>query len=327
MAFGVRIDAGGEGATGQVHFALEPGNGLLCPGAEQRLAGGTPGAGEERNELGVVVKHLLEMWHEPAGVGGVAGEAATDVVADAALADVAKRGEHDVSVARVAGAIGRAPQELEQAGLGEFGRAVGAAVDGVHEAQQALRRLIEQGAVEGDGGAGAGGGEMGHQRRRIQSDGLGFGAIDVGDFAQHVDEGRAAVAGGLGEIGATPDGSAVGGEEHGERPAALLAGGMESGHVDLVDVGALLTIDLDVHEKLVHDRGSFRVFEAFVGHDMAPMTGGIADGEENGLVGGFGLGERGGPPGAPMDGVVLVLKQIGAGFVAEEIFAHRCDPG
>ncbi len=310
-----------------MHFAFKPGNGLLDSGPEQRLAGAAPGAGEERNELGVVVKHFFEMRDEPARVGGVAGEAAADVVADAALADAAKRGEHDSTVARVAGAVGRAPQELEQAGLWELGRAVGTAVDGVHEAQQALRRLIEQRAIEGSAGAGGGGGEMCHQRRRIQGDGLGLGAIDVGDFAQYIDECRAAVAGGLGEVGTAPDGSAVRRQEHGERPAALLAGGVEGGHVDLVDVGALLTIDLDVHEKLVHDRGGFRVFEAFMGHDMAPVAGGIADGEKDGLVGGFGLGQGGRAPGTPVDGVVLVLEKIGTGFVAEEIFAHRSDLG
>lgn len=34
------------------------------------------------------------------------------------------------------------------------------------------------------------------------------------------------------------------------------------------------------------------------------------------------LGERCGSPGAPMDGVVLVLEEVRAGFMAEEVFAH-----
>ena len=37
-----------------------------------------------RDEQGVVVEHLLEVRHEPAGVGAVAGEAAAEVVVDAA---------------------------------------------------------------------------------------------------------------------------------------------------------------------------------------------------------------------------------------------------
>ena len=102
---------------------------------------------------------------------------------------------------------------------------------------------------------------------------------------------------------------------------------MQGRHIDLVDVGTLLAVDLDVHEKLVHDRGGCGVLEAFVSHDMAPMAGGIADGEKDGLVGGLGLGQRCRAPGTPMDGVVLVLEEIGAGFVAEEIFAHRSDLG
>jgi hypothetical protein len=49
-------------------------------------------------------------------------------------------------------------------------------------------------------------------------------------------------------------------------------------HVDLIDVGALLAIDLNVHEKFIHHGGSRPILETFVRHDVAPMAGCITDG-------------------------------------------------
>ena len=102
---------------------------------------------------------------------------------------------------------------------------------------------------------------------------------------------------------------------------------MERRHVDLVDVGTFFTVDLDVHEKLVHDRSGCGIFEAFMGHDMAPMAGGIANGEKDGPVGGLRRGERGRTPRTPMDGIVLVLEEVGAGFVTEQVFGHVVQGG
>ena len=95
---------------------------------------------------------------------------------------------------------------------------------------------------------------------------------------------------------------------------------MEGGHVDLVDVGALFAVDLYIHEQIVHDRCSVGVFEALMGHHMAPVTGCVADGEENGPVGALRLGERRRAPWPPGDGVVLVLEQIGADLGGETVW-------
>ena len=89
----------------------------------------------------------------------------------------------------------------------------------------------------------------------------------------------------------------------------------------MVDVGALLPIDLDVHEELVHDGGRCRILEALMRHHMAPMAGGIADREQNGAVAAFRLGEGLRTPFPPVDGVVAMLEQIGAGGSGEAV--HR----
>ena len=140
---------------------------------------------------------------------------------------------------------------------------------------------------------------------------------------EDIDERRAAVARGLREIGAAPDRLAAGRQEHGQRPAALLAERMQRRHVDLVDVGTLLAVDLDVDEQAVHHRRGRVVLEALVGHDVAPVAGGVADREQDRLVVARGLGERRLAPRAPVDRVVLVLEQVRARLVAEQVFGHR----
>ena len=114
------------------------------------------------------------------------------------------------------------------------------------------------------------------------------------DRFQHLHESRAAVARLLREIGAAPERLGVRRQEHGERPAALLAGGAQCGHVDLVDVRPLLAIDLDVDVEPVHHLGDLVVFEALMRHDVAPVAGGVADGEQDRPVELACFGERSG---------------------------------
>ena len=68
------------------------------------------------------------------------------------------------------------------------------------------------------------------------------------------------------------------------------------------------------------------VLEALVRHDVAPVAGGVADREQDRLVGALGFGERLRPPRPPIDRIVLVLEQIGTRLVGEAVFvrARRC---
>ena len=97
---------------------------------------------------------------------------------------------------------------------------------------------------------------------------------------------------------------------------------MQRAHVDGVDVGPLLAVDLDVHEQVVHHAGRRVVLEALVRHDVAPVAGGIADRQQDRLAGALGLGQGLRSPGPPVDGVVLVLQEIGARLLAETVLAH-----
>jgi hypothetical protein len=121
------------------------------------------------------------------------------------------------------------------------------------------------------------------------------------------------------KIGAAPKGLAFGRQKHGQRPSALLAERMKRSHVDVIDIRPLLAINLDVHEELVHHRGGSRVLEAFMGHDMTPMAGRVADGEQNRLLQLPSLLQRHRRPHAPMHRVARVLQEIWAGRLTKFI--------
>ncbi len=157
------------------------------------------------------------------------------------------------------------------------------------------------------------------ERRAILLDLLRLVAEQPRYFTQHVDEGRFAVARVFWKIGAAPDRLAVRRQKHGQGPAAVLAQMMQRRHIDLVDVGPLLAIDFDIDEELVHDARGCVILKAFMRHDVAPMAGRIADREQDRLVVLFGRGQRVRSPGPPIDRVVLVLQQIGAGLVGETV--------
>ncbi len=110
-----------------------------------------------------------------------------------------------------------------------------------------------------------------------------------------------------------------GSQEHRQRPAAAPADDAKRGHVDVIDVGPFLAIHLDANEVLVQDLGHFLVGERFLLHDVAPVTGAVADGQENELFLFLGLLERLRPPGIPVDRVVGVLQEIGAAFLGKPV--------
>ena len=66
-------------------------------------------------------------------------------------------------------------------------------------------------------------------------------------------------------------------------------------------------------------RGGVRVLEGFVRHDVAPVAGGVADREQDGLVRRPRLGQRRLAPGPPVHRVVGVLEQVGRGGEAEQV--------
>ncbi|MDF2689870.1 MAG: hypothetical protein K0Q80_2836, partial [Microvirga sp.] len=93
-------------------------------------------------------------------------------------------------------------------------------------------------------------------------------------------------------------------------------------HIDMVHIGPLLPIHLDIHVELVHHRCHVGVLEALMRHYVTPMAGGIADGDQHRLVQTPRLGQGIRSPFPPMDRIVLVLQEIGRAGIREAI--HRC---
>ena len=125
------------------------------------------------------------------------------------------------------------------------------------------------------------------------------------------------------EVGAARERPQVGREEDRHGPAAVAADHLDGGHVDLVEIGALLTVHLDAHEMLVEDGGDALILERLVFHDVAPVAGAVADGEEERAVELAGAGDGLLAPGIPIDGVVGVLAQVGAALLREAVGEAR----
>ena len=306
------------------HLAPEPFHRLGGALAEQRLAAPAIGQRQHLQELGVVVEHLLEMRHEPALVDRIAREAAAEVVVDAALADALERVLDQLEEALVAGAQPRPPDQLVERRIGEFRRAAKPAVGRIERAADPLGQPVELGRADHHLALRPGLMRQPlHQGVAVLADFVRLLAKQPRNLAQHVGEGRPAVARGLREISAAPHRLALRRQKHGQRPAALLAQMMQRRHIDLVDVGPLLAVDFDVHEQLVHHVGGRLVLEALVRHDVAPVAGGVADRQQDRLTAAPGLGQRLRPPRPPRHRIVLVLQQIRARFARQPVFRPR----
>ena len=136
---------------------------------------------------------------------------------------------------------------------------------------------------------------------------------------QQLPERGHAVARPVGEVGAAEEGPTVGGQEDAHGPAALAGQGLHGVHVDGVEVGPLLAVDLDGHEVRVEVGRRGLVLERLALHDVAPVAGRVADGEEDGPVELAGAGQRLLTPGVPVHGVVGVLQQVRAGLAGQPV--------
>ena len=113
------------------------------------------------------------------------------------------------------------------------------------------------------------------------------------------------------EVGAANERFEIGREPDAHRPAASARGRLHEGHIDAIDVGALLAVHFDVHEMVVHVRGDLRIAKGFALHHVTPVAGRITDREEDRLVFLAGLCERLRTPRIPVHRIMGVLEQVG----------------
>ncbi len=89
----------------------------------------------------------------------------------------------------------------------------------------------------------------------------------------------------------------------------------------LVEVGPFLPVNLDADEGRIEDPGGLFVGEGLPLHDVAPVAGRVADGQEDGLVLAPGPFEGLVPPGVPIHGIVRVLEEVRAFFAGQAVGA------
>ncbi len=303
-----------------LHLPQEVVGGLRHHPAVRRVAGHQPGASVELQELRVVVEHLLEVGDVPGLVGGVAGEPPAELVVDAPLRHPIQGDHHHLERVRLF--AHRPPkEELERHGLRELGRRTEptpSAVEGTTERCHGLAGdLLGQGPV--------GGRELPRtcdrlrHPARLHDELVTPLAPGVGDPLQYLSERRHAVGRLRWEVGARVEGTSVGGEERGQRPSSVAVHGLHRVHVDPVEVGPLLAVDLDRDEAGVHERRRGRVFEGLALHDVTPVAGRVSDRQEDGFVIVPGARERLLAPGVPVHRVVRVLEEVGARFSREVV--------
>ncbi len=262
------------------------------------------------------------MRHHPLGVHRVAGEAATELVVDAP-AGHRLRGALD----RPQGRSGRRPlvgpqQSFEQHRRRELGRPAEPAVIAVLVAQHVRNgtrqeRDVDRRPTRGQGAAAAT--QLRHHRRGCVVHITATTPPRVGDCVEQLHERRHPAARFPRVVRTAVERRTVRGEEARHGPAALPRHRDRGVHVDGVEVGPLLAVDLDAHEVLVHHGRRRVVLERLVRHDMAPVAGRIADGQQDRHVPLARPRQRVRSPLVPVDRVVGVLPQIRAGRLAERV--------
>ena len=93
--------------------------------------------------------------------------------------------------------------------------------------------------------------------------------------------------------------------------------------MNLVHVRTLFPVHLDADEVAVQHLGDTFVLIGILLHHVAPVTGGIAYGEQDDFVFGPGGLKGFGAPGIPVDRIVRVLEKIGAGLEDEPVDETR----
>ncbi len=310
---GVGVEGGGEPALGGAELGEQEVGRLPRDALAERVPGLPPPAGVDAEQLRVVVEHLLEVRHHPAPVDRVAREAARELVVEASAGHRGHRRRGEVHGLRGPGARAVPEQELQHHRRRELRRAAETAVAGVELPRQRADRAGEHVRVE----------RLVARRHPLAAQVLrdvpGDPAYLVPPLRPRGDqrledlpERRLALTWLVGVVGAGEERLALGGEHHGHRPAPVAGHRGGGRHVDRVDVGALLAVDLDVDEVLVHVRRGRLVLERLVGHHVAPVARGVAHAQQDRAVGFRRLRERLGGPLPPVHRVVGMLQEVGA---------------
>jgi hypothetical protein len=108
--------------------------------------------------------------------------------------------------------------------------------------------------------------------------------VGVCDCSQYAWESRTAIAVFRWKIRATIEGLLLRREKHRQWPATLARKHLYNVLINVVEIRTLFAVHLDAHKVLIHDRRNAVVLEGFVFHHMAPVTSGVANGEQDRFI-------------------------------------------
>ena len=261
LALGVRVLCRGNAATRQQEVPQDVLDGLDGDVPMALRPTGMPAAEVHRGQLGVVVEHLLEVGDLPMAVDGVAGEPATDVVTEAAGRHLVEREIEHLPRLGPPRRFGGVQEELEDGCLGELGGAAEAAMGVVEGALHRRERSPEVLLRDPRGALRCRSPDRQGESFRLLEQVVPTGLPRLVDRSAHLGERGHAVAWRRGEVRTGEEGPPVGSEPDRHRPAAPSGHRLHGVHVDAIDVGPFLAVDLHVHKPLVHQRGGGVVLE------------------------------------------------------------------
>ena len=269
-----------------------------------------PGLGIAEGQQGVVVQGLFKMRGQPLPVRGVAGKAAAQVVVDAAAVHLPQRVFHELPGFFVPAELGGAQQEEQLVRHGELGRRAEAAVLRVVGILQLPHGALQQALIRRRGRPRA----LLAQPGRELLPGFQEGGPIRFPFCRHgLQKGAQAHLSAPvlpREIGAGEEGLLLRRHQDRQRPASAAVEGRADRHIHRVHVRPLLPVHLHRHEVPVEDLGHRLILKGLPRHHVAPVAGGIADGEKHRLVLAAGPGKGLLAPRIPVHGIVRVLAEI-----------------
>src|SRR6185503_2132033 len=143
---------------------------------------------------------------------------------------------------------------------------------------------------------------------RLLLDVLSFITERSHDGRQHILPGRTVVNGARRKISPPIKRLGLRREKYIQWPASAAGNGLHRLHIYMIEVGPLLSVDLDIDEVFIHKGSRFRMLDTFPLHHMTPVTGRIANADQDGLVFLPGLLQCFIPPWIPIYGVMGMLQ-------------------
>jgi len=99
-------------------------------------------------------------------------------------------------------------------------------------------------------------------------------------------------------------------EENRHGPTTRAGHGNGSLHIYSIYIRTFFPIHLDADKFLIHQSSSFRIFETFFPHAVAPVAGSITDTQKDGLIFSFSFTQCFFSPRVPFHRIISMLKQV-----------------